>query len=108
MFYLIPRNTDFDDMNPYLVPRDVEKMLEKHSLFPYSLFHENSLSKEKQKQINQMLNNVLLKGYFKGWPLNYRFPLVDLEEEIAERNLKNTKNAIIFESGIEIRPFSKR
>jgi len=55
-----------------------------------------------------MLNNVLLKGYFKGWPLNYRFPLVDLEEEIAERNLKNTKNAIIFESGIEIRPFSKR
>jgi len=49
MFYLIPRNTDFDDMNPYLVPRDVEKMLEKHSLFPYSLFHENSLSKEKQK-----------------------------------------------------------
>lgn len=39
IFYLIPRNTDFDDMNPYLVPKDIENLLEKYQLFPYSLFN---------------------------------------------------------------------
>ena len=27
LFYFIPRNTKYDDMNPFFIPEDIEKML---------------------------------------------------------------------------------
>ena len=82
-FYFISRNKNYDDMNPYIIPEDIEKMLEEYNLFPYSLFKEEELSKVSKKKINEVLEKILVKGYFKTWNLNYRFPIIELEEEIA-------------------------
>ena len=52
LFYFIPRNADFDDMNPYAIPEDIQKLLEEHNLFPYSLLKEKNIDKLKRKGIN--------------------------------------------------------
>lgn len=64
-------------MNPYFIPKDVNKYLEKWNyLFPYSIFKQEKLKENKMEEINKILNGFLLKGYFKDWPLNCIYPII--------------------------------
>lgn len=81
-FYFIPRNTHYDDMNLYTFPPSIEQTLEKYSyLFPYSIHKQQKMDKKDKEEINKMLDGLLLKGFFKEWLLNCRYPLIKLEED---------------------------
>ena len=63
--------------------------------------------KQAKDEINSILKGVLVKGEFKAWPYHCRYPIIELEDEVMERNFKNLKSGIIYESGIEVKGFSK-
>jgi hypothetical protein len=102
----MPRNTHYDDMNPYCIPEDIEKLIKQPRLFPYSLLREEFIDKHERERINGLLDGVLVKGCFKAWPLNYQYPIIELEEDIAEFNFRNMRDCIIYESGVRIQRFT--
>jgi hypothetical protein len=69
-------------MNLYSFPKEIEKNLEKFSyLFPYSIHKQSRIDKKDQDEINKILNEILVKGYFKEWLMNCRYPLIELNED---------------------------